>query len=615
MGVWKISVKLSQIELDSIHVKIQKDVHETIEFSIPMNGIISGSLVFVTDTTPLDVNGTISLGLVSNSWQIPSRIFTGKILDGKFRVSRMPPGHYIVMNSIPEYALLSENNPMVTVEPNQHVTDVVIPLEKGALVHGRLVDVNAVPIPNIVVRPVSMRVAPRTYSPAKYLRRVRTDANGEFLTMVPSSTDRTHTFYIILDNPGFQGKRVGNDIAPNKTFYEIGDIELEKTIELKGHISRNMGKGNLEVVLYRHGKSPAPIPIHVPEQERTFVDLNRNFSISGLYPIPYTLTVLDNGKVIYLLDLINPQELTSIKITQQKTQIIQGRVTDIEGIPLIGVNVTATMNIIEAGMPTIILSTCISQADGIFQLELLKVKDENLRLHFSQKGYIPKVYRKSGNRSNRDLKIVLEKTVSLVGQVMIIPELSQEGDFTIKLFPIGMSMQPGTSREFDDREPLFSRQFKRAKGSFSIEGLSNITYRLYVVGEGLEPTNIRVDLTEGDKEVNIFVKSSIANLSGRLLWADSKRPVKNVLIRRSWFPWELEPNSMLGDFTRFEVSTNEQGIFTFQNIFEGKRYVLAARCVKSKTDEVDSEKRVIWKKIEVVASKDADYVIYVGTKD
>ena len=433
--------------------------------------------------------------------------------------------------------------------------------------------------------------------------------------MVPNSTDRTHTFYIILDNPGFQGKRVGNEIVPNKTFYEIGDIELEKTFELKGNISRNVGKGNLEVVLHRYGKSPAPMPIRVPEQERTFVDLNRNFSISGLYPIPYTLTVLDNGKVIYLLERVNPQESPSIKITQQKTQIIQGRVTDVEGIPLIGANVTATMNIIEASMPTIILSTCISQADGIFRLELLKVKDENVRLRFSQKGYIPKVYRKSGSRSKRNLKIVLEKTVSIVGHVMISPELSQEGDFTIRLFPIDMSMQPGTSRVFDDREPLFSRHFKRAEGSFSIEGISSTVYRLYVVGEGLEPTDIRVDLTEGDKEVNIFVKSSIANLSGRLLWANSKKPVKNVLIRRSWYPWELEPNSMLGDFTRFEVSTNEQGIFTFQNVFAGKRYVLEARCVKPKVDEVDSGKRVIWKKIELFASKDADYVIYVGTKD
>ncbi len=444
---------------------------------------------------------------------------------------------------------------------------------------------------------------------------MRTDENGEFLTMVPRSTDRTRAFYIILDNPGFQGKRVENDIVPGKSLYEIGDIELEKTLELKGNISRNVGEVNLEVVLQQHGKSPAPMPIQVPVRETIPVNPDGKFSISGLYPVLYTLTVMDDRKVRYFLESVNPQESPSLKIALQKTEIIQGQVTDVQGIPLIGANVTATMKGVEAGMPTIILSTCVSQANGTFQLELLKVKPENLRLLISKKGYLSKVHRKSGSGSKAALKVVLEKDVSLVGQVMIAPELSQEGDFTIKLFPIDMSMQPGTERGFDDRKPLFSRRFERAEGSFSIEGLSRVVYRLYVVGEGLAPTNIRVDLTEGDKEINIFVKSSIANLSGRLLWANSKEPVKNTLIRRSWFPWELEPNSMLGDFTRFEVSTNEQGIFAFQNVFESKRYVLEARCVKPKADEVDSGKHVIWKKIEVFACKDADYVIYVGTED
>jgi len=72
---------------------------------------------------------------------------------------------------------------------------------------------------------------------------------------------------------------------------------------------------------------------------------------------------------------------------------------------------------------------------------------------------------------------------------------------------------------------------------------------------------------------------------------------------------------MLGDFQRFEVSTNEQGGFAFENIHEGKRYVLEVRCVAPKLDGVAAKRRFIWKKMEVFGGKAAFYRLYVGTGD
>ena len=127
-GVWKISVKLSEIVFDSAEVTLKADVHETVDFSLPMKGAISGTFVSATNAIPLYINGSIELGLVTDSWQIPSRIFTGTILGGKFMFTGLPPGLYVVMNSIRGYALLRENSTMITVEPNQHVTGIEIPL-------------------------------------------------------------------------------------------------------------------------------------------------------------------------------------------------------------------------------------------------------------------------------------------------------------------------------------------------------------------------------------------------------------------------------------------------------------------------------------------------------
>ena len=397
--------------------------------------------------------------------------------------------------------------------------------------------------------------------------------------------------------------------------YEIGDIQLEKTLELKGKILQNVGTRNFDVVLRRFGRSPAPIPIHVPTRQTAFVEPNGKFTISGLYPILYTLTVMENRKVLYFSEGVNPQESSYIKIAFPKTEIIQGQVTDVDGRPLSGANVTAKIKGSRSVIPDITLSECVSQDDGTFQFELLKVKSESLMLVVTKKGYLPKVHRKSSSEPQDDLKIVLEKSVSLVGYVMIPPELSQEGDFAIKLFPIDMSMEPGTKRGLDDREPLYSRRFKRADGSFNIDGLARAVYRLYVVGESLVPTNIRVDLTEGGKDVNVFVKSSNANLTGRLLWANTKEPIKDAIILRSWYPWELEPYYMLRDFQQFEVNTNEDGIFVFKNVFEGERYILGVRLVDPNIDGVRFKKRVIRKEVEVFTGRDIDCTIYIGRED
>ena len=92
---------------------------------------------------------------------------------------------------------------------------------------------------------------------------------------------------------------------------------------------------------------------------------------------------------------------------------------------------------------------------ALSNLELLKVKPENVRLVIAKNGFLAKAHEKSEFQSIDEFKVVLEKGVSLVGHVIISPELSQKGDFTIKLFPGDMSMQPGTKRGFDDRNPYF----------------------------------------------------------------------------------------------------------------------------------------------------------------
>jgi len=612
-GLWIISVKFAEMELDRTEIRIAKGMTRNINFSIPTTGAVSGVLVDATHQKRLYINGRIELGCVSGFRHRPDRIFAGSISEGKFEVTNLPPGNYAAMNSISGYALNRDNRSMITVNPGQHVTDLKVQLEKGAVVHGRLVDIASQPLPNLEVRDVV-----RTYSirsSVRYGRIVMTDDNGEFSMMIPCEPERYRLFYILIDNPGYQGQRIDEKIEPEQDRYELGDIVVEKTLELRGKISPRVAGREIDVILKAHDRRPVPPPIRFQNRKTAHVDTEGNFAISELYPIEYSLTVIEDRTVKYFLKNVNPKESPYLKIFLQKTQIIKGRVTDAYHNPLSGADVVAGM--IKPGERPMTISQGTTQADGTFQLEVLKLKPQYLTLSVFKEGYLSQRVKRARLKNKEKLRFVLEhkRSASIRGYVFMPPDISQDDDFKVKLFPSNMSMEQGIDSFFETRKPLVSRRFKRTNGSFSIEGLSGAKYRLYVVGDGLRASGITVDLISGDKEINLFVKPSSAHLHGQVLWADSKEPIREALVRRSWYPWELEPYDLTASFRRFEVSTDEQGRFEFKNVMEGNRYTLQIGCMDVEKNPASSGKKLISKRIDVFASKDADYIIYVGRGD
>ena len=232
---------------------------------------------------------------------------------------------------------------------------------------------------------------------------------------------------------------------------------------------------------------------------------------------------------------------------------------------------------------------------------------------FNAFGLLSKTYR-NVHITREELKAILERGISIKGYVFMTPGISSNRNYSVKLFPTDLPLEP-VINPFLLRRPLASKKLQ-IPAQFNIEGLPKERYILCVVGNNISATGIEVDATLGSQEVIVFVNRMSSVLRGRVLWADTKEPVVGALVSRSWYPWELEiydlPSMVLH---RFEVETDEKGAFKFSNLSQG-RYILQISYVDVSFERSSGsrKKNIIRKRIELpVCGK--SYVFYLGRKD
>ena len=103
-------------------------------------------------------------------------------------------------------------------------------------------------------------------------------------------------------------------------------------------------------------------------------------------------------------------------------------------------------------------------------------------------------------------------------------------------------------------------------------------YTFYIIGDGISATRMDVDTATHTEEILIVADQPTATLQGQVFWADTGDPVRNAVVSRSWYPWELQPFDMSMTLDRFETETDTHGKFKFSNLTEA-RYQLHIRAV------------------------------------
>jgi hypothetical protein len=255
-----------------------------------------------------------------------------------------------------------------------------------------------------------------------------------------------------------------------------------------------------------------------------------------------------------------------------------------------------------------------TDANGTFQMQLIDTKPHLLSVEVSKKGYLSRVYPKV--EIGKDPLIVpLQKGYAIKGRVILPRNVPSDGYYEVKVFPENTSMEP-TLNPLTLNRPLLSKRFPITETAFMLDGLFEEKYTFYVAGDGIAATGINVKASANGEEAFIIADRPVVGIKGQVLWADIGEPVRNAVISRSWYPWELSQYDMSLTLDRFKTETDAQGKFAFSNLTQ-ERYQLHIRAVQSVYEkETKTYQRVhIQKQVTIPFCTDNVYRIYLGKMD
>ena len=483
----------------------------------------------------------------------------------------------------------------------------------GASLHGTCVDAeNGQPIPDVLVRADAEKIA-RVYPNREFEHATATTADGTFSLTIPNEPQTYHAFSLMALHPKYQAKRLRHEMSPGKNKYELGKIALKRTLSLKGTVSGDKDLAGLIVNLKMHAKSADFFRAAAPIEHAAKTDTTGNFQFSELYPIAYTLTISRNDVIIAYVESINPEKQTEISIRLPKLETLHGTVVDRQAHPITGAVIYATRHTEIPHGHSAILAAAQTDDAGNFQMQVLETEPQLLSLEISKRGYFSRIY------ENVDIEkmppiVRLEKGVTVTGRVILPQDLPADAQFTVKVFPADIQLEPSLN-PLGLYKPLLARYFPVTEPAFVIDGLFAAKYTLYIIGDNISATRIDVDASTNSDTLFIVADRPTATLQGQILWADTGAPVRNAIVSRSWYPWELHPSDMSMTLDRFEVETDAHGTFKFSDLTE-TRYQLHIRAVRAVFEDTTAryQRTRIHKQITIPASGTA-YRIYLGKRD
>ena len=615
-GTWVVKVRHFSTLLVQREVTVAEKTEIKADFVIEGTGIISGFLLDAANKV-LPITGNIQVGLLTPDDEWIERIYQGEVPNGYFEVKNLLSGRYRIIDAFDGYVFAISDSATVTVYPDSNIGGVEVFLKPGASLSGSFVEAeNGQPITGVTVRAAS-EVKDTVYPDRSYAHETETNTNGEFRLTIPNDSETYYAFTLMALHPRYQTHRWRWDMAPDKDVYALGELSLKPFLSLQGKVSAsNSGYtvDRLKVQLKMHNKSAdffraAAQPEHIVQ-----TDAEGNFLFSELHPIEYSLTISRNDVIIAFLESVNPQSKKTLKIRVPKMQTLYGTVVDAKQNPIADANLYTARRSENPHGHRALLAMTQTDANGTFQMQLLETKPHLLSVEVSKKGYLSRVY--SNVKIGKDPLIVpLQKGYAIKGRVILPRNVPSDGYYEVKVFPENTSMEP-TLNPLTLNRPLLSKRFPVTETTFVLDGLFEEKYRLYIAGDGIAATQINVKVTANGKEVFIIADRPTVGIKGQVLWADTGEPVRNAVISRSWYPWELSQYDMSLTLDRFKTETDAQGKFAFSNLTQ-ERYQLHIRAVQSVYEkETKTYQRVhIQKQVTIPFCTDNVYHIYLGKMD
>ena len=479
--------------------------------------------------------------------------------------------------------------------------------------YGTFIDAeNGHPITDVLVRVAAEEIS-HVYPDQEYAHKTATDTNGNFSLTIPNESRTYYAFSLMALHPKYQAKRIQQEMLPQKSRYNLGEVALKTTLPLRGKILSEKNVAGLLVNLKMHEKSADFFRAAAPIENAIKTDTDGNFHFTELYPIEYTLTISRNGLIIKVIESINPQKQAQVSVHLPKLKTFRGTVVDAQKHTIAGAHIYATRHAETPHAHSVLLSSAQTNETGNFQMEVLETEQRLLSLEVSKKGYFSRIY------ENVDIEkmpsiLPLEKTKSITGRVILPLNIPEGGQYAVKVFPIDAQMVPSLN-SLTLYKPILSRLFPVTASAFVVDGLFPGKYILYLVGDDISATRIEVEASVDAKEVLVVADQPTITLQGQVLWADTGEPVRSAIVSRSWYPWELHTYDMSMTLDRFEVETDAHGKFKFCNLTE-THYQLRIRAINPVFEAAAEryQRTFIHKEIEIPAVG-TPYRIYIGKRD
>ena len=483
----------------------------------------------------------------------------------------------------------------------------------GASLYGTFIDAeNGQPIPDVLVRAAAEKLT-QVYPDREFEHATATTADGTFSLTIPNEPRTYYAFSLMALHPQYQAKRSRHQMSPGKSKYQLGKIALRRTLSLNGRVSGAKDVAGRVVNLRMHTKSADFFRAAAPIENAAKTDTTGNFHFTDLYPIEYTLTISQDGVIIAYVASIHPQKQTQITVRLPKMKTLRGSVVDAQKHPIAGAQVYATRHAETPHGHSARLATALTNDAGNFQIQVLETEPRFLSLEISKKGYFSRIYEHVDIGKMPSI-IPLEKGITVKGRVVLPRNLASDAQFTVKVFPADIRMEPSLN-PLALHKPLLSRSFPVTESAFSINGLFAEKYTLYIVGDGISATGIDVNAAANTEALSITADQPLTTLQGQVLWADTEEPVSNAVVSRAWYPWELHPFDMSMTLDRFEVETDTDGKFQFSNLTEA-RYQLHIRAIHAVFEATTKryQRTRIHKQVAIPAAG-TTYRIYLGKQD
>ena len=519
-----------------------------------------------------------------------------------------------------------------------------------ASLHGKFVDAeNGQPIPGLLVS-VASEKRDRLYPDRDFAHETETDADGTFSLTTPNDAQHYYAFTLMALHPRYQAKLRRFEMLPGKNRYDLGEIAMRQVLILHGKVavsaqdrnllpiptSQKVDIDNVDVGLRKRTSSNVS-PIRTPREQQKIVrlkmhaksadffraaaqtelttatDSGGNFVFTELYPIEYTLTISENNVIIAYIESVHPQNTAQLSVPLPKLETLHGTVFDAQGRTVPDAQIYAMRHRETPHGHGALLASAQADANGEFRMSVLETEPSQLSVEVARAGYFTTVY-ENVDIGEEPLHVTLEKGVAITGRVILKSKLAADGYYAVKIFPADAPLQ-AAMHPMALQKPLLTKRFPVTERTFTIDGLFEEKYAVYVVGDGIAAASVEVDASAKTKNVLIVADAPTKTVQGYIYWADTAEPVRNALVTRSWYPWELEPYDMSMTLERFESETDAHGHFQFENVTEG-RYQLRIRAVNTARDETTGnyQRTRIQKTVDIPACGNA-YHIYLGRRD